>query len=206
MKKRKGIRCSLVSVRGCKHGFFCGDHFVEHKESMFEQKELDSAIYEEVVQMRSVRGKEIRQARRDRPKQVQKILSFLLIKALSLSPTSFLQETPGPLHIHSVTATLAAGDVIIHNNSMIPFALVPKTDEQRTKIVTMILGPPPGTSLAELVSLHKEISESSICTLSQTSITISITFITPNHQSPTTTKSSLSHVFLLCRKSFDGKG
>jgi hypothetical protein len=53
---------------------------------MFEQKELDSAIYEEVVQMRSVRGKEIRQARRDRPKQVQKLLSFLLIKALSLSP------------------------------------------------------------------------------------------------------------------------
>jgi hypothetical protein len=78
--------------------------------------------------------------------------------AIVFSLSRFQRQTSAPLH--RVTVTLTASDIMVEQNSVVPFALVPKTEKQRVKIVTMILGPPPGTR-DDLASLRKEISESS---------------------------------------------
>ena len=69
---KSGIKCSSVSVRGCKHGFFCNQHFVEHQQAMIgREKEIDSAIYEEVLKLKSLRGQEIRKSNKRETKEVQ---------------------------------------------------------------------------------------------------------------------------------------
>jgi hypothetical protein len=160
-----GIKCSQVSVRGCKHGFFCSAHFVEHKEATIGKKDIDSSFYEEVLKLKSARGKEIRAARKDQTKQVLNSSTFFPMfhrhdhtSNLSRSHSLFQLETPDP--VHAVTVTLTASDVMLEQNSVVPFALLPKTQKQRLKIVTMVLGPPPGRR-DDLVALQKEISESS---------------------------------------------
>ena len=92
------------------------------------------------------------------PPSLSHLKSLTLTATISHWHSLFQLETPDP--VHAVTVTLTASDVMLERNSVVPFALLLKTQKQRLKIVTMVLGPPPGRR-DDLVALQKEISESS---------------------------------------------
>ena len=67
-KKTKHVRCSRISVKGCEHGFFCEEHFDEYQKSVFNLKEITSDQYDVVVNLKSLKGKRMRQSKPQKAK------------------------------------------------------------------------------------------------------------------------------------------
>jgi hypothetical protein len=61
----------------------------------------------------------------------------------------------------TISLTLGSSNVLVNESAGgVPFAMMPKTQQQRLKIIGSVLGPPTSVSKANLISMREKVEKS----------------------------------------------